>query len=115
MNSSTIKYEKRARRHRKIRTHIAGTAVRPRLAVFKSNRSIYVQLIDDTLGVTLASASSKGLKKTPLERAKVVGERIGKLASEKKIKTVVFDRGGFLYSGHIKALADAAREAGLHF
>lgn len=114
MNSS-IKKNKRIRRHAKIRKTLAGSSERPRMAVFKSNRAIYVQLIDDVSGVTLASANSIGLKKTPLERAREVGGKIGKLAKEKKIEKVVFDRGGFLYTGHIKALADGAREAGLIF
>lgn len=95
---------------------MSGSASKPRLAVFRSNKFIYAQLIDDQNGHTIASASDiKEKKGTKLERATMVGKKIGEVAKENKIKTVVFDRGGFLYTGRVKALADAAREAGLEF
>lgn len=113
--SQTKKYQ-RTRRHARIRAKISGTAKRPRLAVFKSNRYIYAELINDDNGTTIASATSKTIKKgTPTEKAKAVGQTIAEKAIEKKIKEVVFDRGGFLYAGHIKVLADGAREGGLSF
>lgn len=106
----------RVRRHRRIRARISGTAERPRLAVFRSNRGAYVQLIDDAASNTLAQANWREVKgKTPRERAVAVGALIAERAKAKKIETVVFDRGGFRYAGHVKALADAAREAGLNF
>ncbi len=108
--------------HRRIRTKIEGCAERPRLAVYKSGKHIYAQLIDDVNHVTLASASSldKDLKEqvkngASIEAAKLVGSAVAKKAKEKGIECVVFDRGGFLYHGRIAALADAAREAGLFF
>ena len=104
------------RRHNRIRAKIAGTAAIPRLAVFRSARFITAQLIDDTKGVTLAEATDLKLKKgTKLERAKEVGIAVAAKAKTKKITKVVFDRGGFLYAGRVKALADAAREGGLTF
>ncbi|KPJ54920.1 50S ribosomal protein L18 [Parcubacteria bacterium DG_72] len=103
------KQEKRIRRHKKVRAKIKGTNKVPRLCVFRSNKYIYVQLIDDETGKTLASASSE------LKKADKVGKDIAKKAEELKIKKVVFDRGGYKYHGRIKALADAAREAGLKF
>lgn len=111
----------RQRVHTRIRAKMAGTAERPRLNVYRSLNHIYTQLIDDANGVTLASASSKGKKgeetKTGgnIEAAKAVGKLIAERGVEKGIKKVVFDRGGYLYHGRIKALADAAREAGLEF
>lgn len=106
----------RERRHRRIRARVSGTAERPRLAIFRSNKFVYAQLIDDERGVTLASASSKDVKGKPMtEDAKIVGERIAKAASEKGVKKAVFDRGGFTYSARVKALADAARAGGLEF
>lgn len=112
--------ETRRKRQLRIRKNIHGTAMIPRLNVFRSNAHIYAQIIDDTLGVTLVSASSKdkelNLKKgSNAEAAKVVGGLLAKRALEKDIKAVVFDRGGFLFHGRVKALADAAREAGLEF
>ena len=108
--------------HRRIRTKIEGCAERPRLAVYKSGKHIYAQLIDDVNHVTLASASSldKDIKEqvkngANVEAAKLVGSTVAKKAKEKGIECVVFDRGGFLYHGRIAALADAAREAGLFF
>lgn len=112
----------REKRHYRLRNHISGTAERPRLAVFRSNMHIYAQIIDDTVGNTIVSASTleadvkaKVEKTNDVEAAKVVGETVAKKALEKGITTVVFDRGGFIYHGKIQALADAAREAGLQF
>lgn len=107
---------KREARRNRIRAKIEGTSEQPRLAVFKSNKFIYVQVIDDTKGHTLASADSKNIKAdSQLEKAKKVGEAIAKIAKEKGISKVVFDRGGFRYAGAIKELADSARSAGLTF
>ncbi|PLV55651.1 50S ribosomal protein L18 [Thermotoga sp. SG1] len=114
--------ERRIRRHRRVRKKVFGTPERPRLCVFRSNKHIYAQIIDDTIGHTLVSASTldpelrEKLQKTwNIEAAKEVGLLIGKRAIEKGIKKVVFDRGGYKYHGRIKALADGAREAGLEF
>ena len=114
---TNIKTEKRARLHKKIRSRVSGTAERPRLAVFRSNRYMYAQLIDDINGVTLASASDISLndKITKVARAKVVGQKLAEEAKKNKITTVVFDRGGFSYRGRVQALADGAREGGLAF
>ncbi len=103
------------RRHRRIRAKVIGTATRPRLSVFRSNRAISAQLIDDDKAVTLASASSAKLKGTSAEKAKTVGKSIAEKALAKGVKTAVFDRGGYLYTGAIKALAEGAREGGLKF
>ena len=112
----------RKRRHRRIRTRISGTAERPRLNVFRSLDHIYAQVIDDVAGKTLASASTvdKGLRsevsgKTKEEQATMVGTAIAERAKAAGISTVLFDRGGYLYHGRIKALADGAREGGLDF
>lgn len=114
MSRNTI--TKREARRNRIRSKVEGNSERPRLAVFKSNKFMYVQIIDDTKGHTLAAADSKSIKKgTQLEKAKQVGESIAKIAKEKKISQVVFDRGGFRYAGAIKELADAARNGGLTF
>ena len=100
----------------RIRGKISGTAERPRMSVFRSNKGIYVQVIDDLAGVTLAAASSKGLEGgTKTEVAAKVGKEIAKKAQEKGISEVVFDRNGYLYHGRVKSLADAAREGGLKF
>jgi large subunit ribosomal protein L18 len=114
---TVIKKEKRVRRHSRIRSLVSGTAARPRLAVFRSNKFIYAQLIDDQAQVTLASAADMGAKTTgtKVERAQEVGKSLAKAAQAKGITTVVFDRGGFKYTGRVKALADSAREAGLSF
>ncbi len=114
---TNIKTEKRARLHKKIRSRVSGTAQCPRLAVFRSNRYMYAQLIDDVLAVTLASASDIALsdKMTKVERATNVGKKLAEEAKKKKITTVVFDRGGFSYRGRVQALADGAREGGLVF
>jgi len=102
-------------RHR-IRKSITGTSAKPRFSVFKSNKSIYCQLIDDTVGVTLASASSLSSEaKGKIDQAKEVGKKIAEMAKTKDISDVVFDRSGFIYHGRIKALADSARESGLKF
>jgi large subunit ribosomal protein L18 len=115
----TIKNQKvahRIARHRRIRAKVKGTATMPRLAVFRSNRFIVAQIIDDEKGVTLCSAGDlKEKKGTKIERASAVGKAIADAAKGKKVTAVVFDRGGFLYTGRVKALADAAREAGLTF
>ena len=107
----------RIKRHEKIRRTLSGTNETPRLCVFRSNTAIYAQLIDDVKGVTLASSSSLELKvkNNNVEAAKAVGKDIADKAKKAKIKTVVFDRGGYLYHGRVKALAEAAREAGLEF
>ncbi len=112
------KNKQRIKRHRRIRFSISGTPERPRLNVFRSNKHIYAQLIDDINGVTLAQANSnefKDVSGSNIEGAKVVGAEIGKRAVEKGYKKIVFDRGGYLYHGRIKALADAARAEGLEF
>jgi len=112
------KNKQRQKRHRRIRFHMKGTAERPRLGVFRSNKQIYAQLIDDLNGVTLAQANSReieGINGANNEGAKAVGTAIGKLSVKKGYKKVVFDRGGYLYHGKIKALADAARAEGLEF
>lgn len=122
MVSKKSRTEVREKKHRRLRNHLAGTAERPRLSVFRSNNHMYAQVIDDTVGNTLVSASTLDkevkaeVKKTNnVEAAAYLGTVIAKRALDKGINTVVFDRGGFIYEGKIKALADAAREAGLEF
>lgn len=111
-----FKKEKRIRRHKRIRTRVFGTKDKPRLSVFKSNRTLYAQLINDDRGATLAAAHTKASKKGKgLEGAAAVGEDIAKKAKEHKISIVVFDRGGYMYTGKIKALAEGARKGGLKF
>ena len=107
----------RSKRHKRVRVHVSGTPERPRLAVFRSLNHIYAQLIDDGESRTLASASTVELKAKGdgVAEAAEVGKAIAAKAKAKGLKSVVFDRGGFLYHGRIKALADAAREAGLEF
>lgn len=107
----------RIKRHMKIRRTLSGTETTPRLCVFRSNSAIYAQLIDDVKGVTIASSSSLELKlkNNNLEAAKAVGKDIAEKAKKANIKSVVFDRGGYLYHGRVAALADAARENGLEF
>ena len=112
--------EVRVKKHMKVRNRLSGTAERPRLAVFRSNNHMYAQVIDDTVGNTLVSTLQKdvaeGLEKTNnVDAAAKLGEVIAKKALDKGIKSVVFDRGGFVYQGKVKALAEAAREAGLDF
>jgi large subunit ribosomal protein L18 len=109
------KKDSRQRVKRVIRKKVSGTSERPRLAVFRSNKEIYAQIIDDVAGNTLASASSCDAKGTKTEQATVVGKLIAETAKKAGVDTVVFDRGGFLYHGRVKALADSAREAGLKF
>ncbi len=130
----TVKEKQRNRRHSRIRARVSGTFSRPRLSVYRSNKFIYAQIIDDDTGATLVSATDKVLegkvvksggtkeKKAgkrsaakKLNRAKAVGEAVANLAKEKQITKVVFDRGGFLYAGRVKALAEGAREGGLEF
>ena len=122
MVSKKSRSEVRVNKHRKLRNRFSGTAERPRLAVFRSNNHMYAQIIDDTVGNTLVAAStvekavSAELEKTNnVDAAAYLGTVIAKRAIEAGINTVVFDRGGFIYQGKIKALADAAREAGLEF
>ncbi len=116
MKSLNSKVESRIRRHKRIRAKVSGTAEAPRLSVFKSNKFISAQLIDDVSGKTIASAHSKDVKaKTMMEKSAKVGEEIAKKAVAKKIVKAVFDRGGFIYTGNIKALADGARAGGLQF
>lgn len=122
MVSKKSRAEVREKKHRRLRNHLAGTAERPRLAVFRSNNHMYAQIIDDTVGNTLVSASTlekeikAELEKTNnVDAAAYLGTVIAKRAIEKGIKEVVFDRGGFIYQGKVAALADAAREAGLEF
>ena len=114
------KQDRRIRIKHRIRKRLSGTSERPRMTVFRSNKQIYVQLVDDVTGVTLLSASSKekeiaGQKVNKNDQAKLVGKKIAEKASEKGIKEVVFDRNGYLYHGRVKNLADAARENGLKF
>ena len=122
MVSKESRQKVRVKKHMKIRNRFSGTAERPRLAVFRSNNHMYAQIIDDTVGNTLVSAStleksvkSEIEKTNNVDAAAYLGTVIAKRAIEKGIKTVVFDRGGFIYQGKIAALADAAREAGLEF
>ena len=110
------KIEKRIRLKKKIRTKILGTSVTPRLSVFRSNNFMYAQIIDDSKSNTIASASDLKVKTgTKTERAKAVGAEVAKIAITKGIKSCVFDRNGFKYTGRVKALADSARAAGLKF
>jgi large subunit ribosomal protein L18 len=116
--STLTKRQSRERRHRRVRGKIAGTASRPRLAVFRSNRGIFAQLIDDEAGRTLASASWLGLKSfngNKTDQAAEVGKSLAAAAKQAGIETCVFDRGGYLYHGRVKALAEGAREGGLQF
>lgn len=106
-----IKEQKRTRRHGRIRAKVAGDSARPRLSIYRSNKFIYAQLIDDEKGVTLASAKGEG----NVAEAEKVGLGIAAEARKKKIGKAVFDRGGFLYAGRVKALADGARTGGLDF
>jgi large subunit ribosomal protein L18 len=113
------KENKRRRIHNRVRKKITGTAARPRLSVYRSNKSIYAQIIDDLTGHTLTSASSveEAVEKTmnKSEQAKAVGKILAERATQLNISAVVFDRGGYLYHGRVKALAEGAREAGLSF
>ena len=122
MVSKKSRSEVRVKKHRRIRNRLSGTTACPRLAVFRSNNHMYAQIIDDTVGNTLVSASTlqkdvkANLEKTNnVDAAAYLGKVIAEKAIEKGIKDVVFDRGGFIYHGKVQALADAAREAGLNF
>lgn len=117
MNRNVKKAEMKERRHRRIRGRLSGTPERPRMCVFRSHKQIYVQVIDDLAGRTLCAASSLQLETrgAGVDGAKAVGADIAKKALEKGIQQVAFDRAGYRYHGRIKALADAAREAGLKF
>ena len=119
MVSKTNRKEERERRHKRVRTKISGTATCPRLCVYRSNSNIYAQVIDDEKGVTLAQASTLDkevkTKHANKEAAKEVGTLVANRAQKANIKTVVFDRGGYIYHGVVKELAEAAREAGLEF
>ena len=119
MITKTNRKMERARRHARVRRKISGTAERPRLCVYRSNTNLYVQVIDDVAGKTLVSASTLDkevkTKHANKEAAKEVGTLIAKRAIEKNIKNVVYDRGGYVYHGVVKELAEAAREAGLEF
>lgn len=116
MKKINSKTANRTRRRNRIRAKVSGTSEMPRLAVFKSNTSISAQIIDDTKGVTLASSHSREVKgKTMLEKSSLVGKAIADKAKAKKVSKVVFDRGGYIYTGNVKALADGAREGGLKF
>ena len=122
MISKVSRAQVRQKKHRRLRNHIVGTAQRPRLCVFRSNNHMYAQIIDDTVGRTLVSASTlqKDVKAElehtdDVKAAAYLGTVIGKKAVEAGIESVVFDRGGYIYHGKVKALADAAREAGLEF
>ena len=122
MVSKQSRTEVRVKKHARLRNRFSGTAERPRLAVFRSNNHNYAQIIDDTVGNSLVSASTAEkavkaelTKTNNVEAAAYVGTVIAKRALEKGIKTVVFDRGGFIYQGKVQAVADAAREAGLEF
>lgn len=111
------KLDQRKRIHNRIRKSIQGTATKPRLCVYRSNKEMYVQLIDDLKGQTLAESSTRGLKKDgpKVEQAKAVGKALAEKAKSKNIEAVVFDRNGYLYHGRVKALAEGAREGGLKF
>lgn len=119
MITKTNRKLERERRHKRVRTKISGTTECPRLCIYRSNSNIYAQVIDDTKGVTLVSASTLDknvkTKKSNKEAAKEVGTLVAKRALEKNIKTVVYDRSGYVYHGIVKELAEAAREAGLEF
>ena len=122
MNKHKAKQERLARRHRAVRGKISGTPARPRLCVTRSNANIYAQVIDDDASHTLAAASTLDAEvaaqlegKTKSEAAEIVGEMVAKRAIEKGVKQVVFDRGGYLYTGRVQKLADGARKAGLEF
>jgi large subunit ribosomal protein L18 len=116
---SNLKSNRRARIKKRIRKNISGTSTRPRLSVFRSNKQIYAQVIDDVKGVTITSASShvkdSAQKVNKTDQAKLIGKEIAENASKAGIKEVVFDRNGYLYHGRVKALADSARENGLKF
>lgn len=114
------KRQMRERRHRRVRARVSGTGARPRLCVFRSNRGIFAQLIDDDSGLTVASADwvtlrKDGLSGSKMEQATLVGKKLAENARAAGVENIVFDRGGYLYHGRVKALAEAAREGGLRF
>jgi large subunit ribosomal protein L18 len=112
----SIKKINRIRRHRRVRAKVKGNALRPRLAIFKSNRYIYAQIIDDVKQVTLAAVSDMGMKgKTKTERAALAGAQLAKSALAKGVIQIAFDRGGFVYTGRVRAFAESARVGGLVF
>jgi large subunit ribosomal protein L18 len=116
----TQKTESRTRRHRRVRKKVRGTAIRPRLAVFRSSKHVYAQVVDDVAGRTIASAStieveSRSGTTANVDAAKAVGKRIGERAKAAGIESVVFDRGGFRYHGRVAGVAEGARDAGLQF
>ena len=120
MSTAVTRSGARQKRHERIRLRLSGSTIRPRLAVFRSLNQIYAQVIDDSVGHTLASASSleqglRGAKGTKSEQAKAVGKLLGERARKAGVEKVVFDRAGFRYHGRVRALAEAAREAGLEF
>ncbi len=116
MEKTALKNYKRTRRHARIRARVTGTAERPRLAIFRSNRAVYAQLIDDERGATIAAVDTRAQKGATLrDRSAAVGTAIATLAKGKGVEKVVFDRGGFQYQGVIATLADSARAAGLVF
>ncbi len=116
MKKNTSKSNSRTRRHARIRSKISGTTDMPRLSIFRSNKFISAQIIDDSKGVTLAGVHSRDIKgKTMMERSEKLGAAIAEKAIAKNVKKVVFDRGGFIYTGNVKAVADGARKAGLEF
>jgi large subunit ribosomal protein L18 len=115
-----MKDKKFLKRKKAVRSKITGTKIRPRMSIFRSNKQLFVQLIDDFSGVTLAALASKSVdkkedKKNKVERAYLMGVKIAEMATKKKISKIVFDRGGYKYHGRIKALADGARKGGLDF
>lgn len=116
MNKTAIKTKKRIRRHRRVRSQVIGTAERPRLSVFRSNRFLSAQLIDDSKGHTLAAISDKDMKgEGKRGRAEAAGKALAEAAKKLKITKVVFDRGGYLYAGRVKSFAEGARSGGLEF
>ncbi len=117
MSSLTVR-QARERRHRRVRGKVAGTAERPRLAVFRSNRGVFAQIVDDDSGKTLAGASwvtIKGFEGNKTDQAHAVGRALAEAAKKVGVRSVVFDRGGYLYHGRVKALAEGARKGGLEF
>lgn len=115
MNISAIKRERRTRRHKRIRAKVFGNAERPRLTVYKSNTGLYAQVINDERGVTIVSTQTEKRGGTPQERSHAAGVRIAELAKQAGVSKVVFDRGGVLFAGRVKAFALGAREGGLIF
>ena len=116
MKKLNLKADSRQRRHARIRARISGTSAKPRLSIFKSNRHMYAQLIDDTTGATILGLSSEKVEgKNMTEKSKELGKMVAQMALGKKISAIAFDRGGFKYTGKIKLFADSAREGGLKF